>query len=118
MEQIITCINCPVGCRMTVTLNDNNEFVSVKGNTCMRGAKYAEQECTLPKRMVTAVLPVKDCPVPLSVKTSVPIPKELIHSVMSSLGKLELTLPIRQGQVIIHNILGTDVDIVSTRNLP
>ena len=33
MEQIITCINCPVGCRMTVALNDQGEVVSVSGNT-------------------------------------------------------------------------------------
>ena len=36
MEQTITCINCPVGCRMTVTL-ENGAFVSVSGNTCKRG---------------------------------------------------------------------------------
>ena len=46
MEQIITCINCPVGCRMTVTLTDSGEFESVSGNTCPRGASYARQECT------------------------------------------------------------------------
>ena len=48
MEQIITCINCPVGCRMTVSLNETGEVVSVSGNTCARGEKYAHQECTLP----------------------------------------------------------------------
>ena len=51
MEEIITCINCPVGCRMTVVLSETKEFVSVSGNTCPRGAAYARQECTLPERM-------------------------------------------------------------------
>ena len=34
MNKTITCINCPVGCRMTVTLNDEGEVLSVSGNTC------------------------------------------------------------------------------------
>ena len=46
MERTVTCINCPVGCRMTVILTDAGGFVSVTGNTCPRGAAYAEQECT------------------------------------------------------------------------
>ena len=44
MEQTITCINCPVGCRMTVRLSDSGEVISVTGNTCPRGDKYARQE--------------------------------------------------------------------------
>ena len=80
MEQIITCINCPVGCRMTITLSDSGEFLSAVGNTCPRGAKYAVQECTRPMRMITAVLPVTGSKTPLSVKTSSPVPKELIFN--------------------------------------
>ena len=35
-EKLITCINCPMGCRMTVTM-ENGEVVKVSGNTCKRG---------------------------------------------------------------------------------
>ena len=79
MEQTITCINCPVGCRMTVTL-ENGAFVSVRGNTCKRGESYARQECVAPLRMVTAVVPVSGSAAPLSVKTRTPIPKEKIRA--------------------------------------
>lgn len=117
MEQIITCINCPVGCRMTVTLSETGEFLSVDGNTCPRGASYARQECTLPERMITAVIPVQGSETPLSVKTSRPVPKSLIFDVMHELSLLEIHLPVTIGQIILPDILHTGSDIVATRSL-
>ncbi len=117
MERMITCINCPVGCRMTVALSESGEVVSVTGNTCPRGAAYARQECTLPERMITAVIPVEGSPVPLSVKTSKPVPKSLIPEVMRELGHVHVSLPVSAGQVILGNVLETGSDIVATRNL-
>ena len=117
MEQTITCINCPVGCRMTVKLSDHGEYLSVTGNTCPRGAAYAKQECTLPERMITAVIPVQGCETPLSVKTSSPVPKQLISGVMKELSKAHVTLPVAIGQVILPDVLGTGSDIIATRNL-
>jgi CxxC motif-containing protein len=117
MEQTVTCINCPVGCRMTVSLSDGGEFLSVIGNTCPRGAAYAKQECALPLRMITAVLPVRGSGTPLSVKTSSPVPKRLISAVMRELDHVEISLPVSIGQVIVSNVLDTGSDIVATRNL-
>lgn len=117
MNQLITCINCPVGCRMTVTLSDDNEFISVTGNTCTRGAQYARQECTLPERMITAVVPVHGSTTPLSVKTSSPVPKEKIFSVMKELSSLTVQMPVNLGDIIIPNVLNTGADIIATRSL-
>ena len=117
MEQTVTCINCPVGCRMTVTLSEAGEFLSVSGNTCPRGAAYARQECTLPERMITAVIPVAGSETPLSVKTSRPVPKALIRDVMRELSRLSPVLPVAAGQVVLADVLGTGADIVATRGL-
>ena len=117
MEQAVTCINCPVGCRMAVTLSEAGEFVSVTGNTCPRGAAYASQECTLPERMVTAVIPAEGSAVPLSVKTSRPVPKALVFDVMRELSSVRVSSPVRIGQVIVPDILHTGADIVATRSL-
>ena len=116
-EKLITCINCPVGCRMTVTLSEEGTFLSVTGNTCPRGASYARQECTSPERMITAVVPVRDSVIPLSVKTSRPVPKDMIFAVMDELKQLHLEKPISSGQVIVSDILGTGADILATRSL-
>ena len=117
MEQTITCINCPVGCRMTVSLSDTGEFLSVTGNTCPRGAKYAQQECTLPERMITAVIPVAGSETPLSVNTASPVPKKLISSVIDELARVQVSLPVTIGQVVLPDVLNTGVDIIATRSL-
>ena len=117
MQQTITCINCPVGCRMTVNLSDSGEFLSVSGNTCPRGAKYARQECTLPERMITAVIPVPGSETPLSVKTASPVPKNMISSIMRELSLVRVSLPVAIGQVVLPDVSGTGVDIIATRNL-
>ena len=116
MEQTITCISCPVGCRMTVVTQDG-QFVSVSGNTCKRGETYARQECNAPQRMVTAVIPVQGAAMPLSVKTRTPIPKEKISSCMQALSGLELTAPIQMGQVVLPDVCGTGVDIIATKTV-
>ena len=117
MEQTVTCINCPVGCRMNVVLSDTGDFISVTGNTCPRGAVYARQESILPVRMITAVIPVNGSSTPLSVKTSCPIPKSFITKAMKELSNVCIDTQVRIGQVIISDILDTGADIVATRTL-
>lgn len=118
MDKVITCINCPVGCRMTVSLAEDGKFLSVTGNTCPRGAAYAEQECTRPMRVITAVVPVSGSVLPLSVKTAAPVPKEMIRQIMCELGKVSLSTPVAPGEVVLPDVLGTGVDIVATRGIP
>ena len=43
----LTCIGCPLGCALTVTMN-GKEVVEVKGNTCKKGDIYARKEVTNP----------------------------------------------------------------------
>ena len=117
MEQTITCINCPVGCRMTVRLSDSGEVLSVTGNTCPRGDKYARQECTLPQRTITAVVPAEGSETPLSVKTANPVPKSMISAIMGELSRVRVSLPVRTGDVVLANVLDTGVDVVATRDL-
>lgn len=114
---MITCINCPVGCRMTAQLTESGDFLNVTGNTCPRGALYAEQECTRPARTITLVLPAEGSSVPLSVKTSAPIPKSMIPDVLRALSRVSVSLPVSSGDIIVADILGTGSDIVATRTL-
>ena len=45
----LTCIGCPMGCALTVSL-EAGKVVSVEGYTCKRGRDYGEKECTNPMR--------------------------------------------------------------------
>ena len=112
----LTCINCPVGCRLQATLQ-NGEVVSVTGNQCKRGESYARQECVAPQRMITAVIPVQGSQMPLSVKTRTPIPKARIFDCMQALSQVELTSPIAAGAVILADICGTGVDVIATKSV-
>ena len=112
----ITCINCPVGCRLDVTL-ENGQVVSVTGNTCKRGETYARQECVDPQRMVTAVIPVAGSAVPLSVKTRTPIPKKRIADCMRALSEVRITAPVAAGSVVLADVCGTGVDVIATKSV-
>ena len=56
-ERELTCICCPLGCQITA-VTENKTVVSVSGNHCPRGAKYAEAEILHPVRIVTTTVPV------------------------------------------------------------
>lgn len=116
MEQLITCINCPVGCRMTVNVEDG-KVVSVTGNSCKRGITYAAQESIAPMRMVTAVVPVAGRKMPVSVKTRTPIPKEQIAACMRQIMAARPLPPVRMGDVVAADVCGTGVDVIATKNV-
>ncbi len=115
-ERVITCINCPMGCRMTVGL-ENGEVVSVSGNTCKRGDIYARQEVTAPVRMVTAVVPVRGSAMPVSVKTRDSIPKKDIPACMAALRALRLTAPVKAGETVLADVCGSGVDVIATKSV-
>ncbi len=115
-NQVLTCINCPVGCRMTVTLEDG-KVVNVTDFSCKRGDTYARQESVEPRRMVTAVARVEGSKVPVSLKTEQPIPKAKIAECMREVNRLHLRLPILEGDVLLENCAGTGINLVATRTL-
>lgn len=117
MSREMICINCPMGCRLTV---DDNDLKSIKvtGNTCPRGVTYAVNEVTAPKRMVTGSVAVVGGAIPMvSVKTREAIPKELIFDSLNQLKTIKLTAPVRIGDVVIASVCGCGVDFVVTKNV-
>ncbi len=109
----LTCIVCPRGCSMTVELDDK-QVISVSGNLCPRGKKYAEDECTHPMRTVTSTVKTSDGGV-LAVKTDRAIPKENVFDCMKLINAAVATLPVGVGDVIIEDVFGAKV--VATQNM-
>ena len=113
----LICVSCPIGCAVTVTLDDNNEVVSVTGNTCKRGDSYARQECTHPERMLTSTVKVTGSRLPVvPVKSAKPVPKELLLDCMQEINRVTVQAPVHIGDVVLANILNTGVDILATNN--
>lgn len=116
MKKELTCIGCPMGCRITAVL-ENKTVTSVEGNTCNIGKKYAEEELTIPKRTITALMKANETNVPICVKTDKPIEKSKIFDCLDELKKFVVKRPVKTGDIIIQGVCGTDSNIVATRDL-
>ncbi len=117
-EKNLICINCPLGCPLTVAL-EGGEVKTVAGNTCPRGDAYARKELTNPTRIVTSTVKVKGGKLAMaSVKTAADIPKGKIFDCVRAIRDIELEAPVAIGQVVLADVCGTGVDIVATKNVP
>lgn len=110
------CIVCPRGCLLHVE-EENGEFI-VTGNTCENGKNFAISEMTAPKRTICSAVKTVFPEVPvLPVKVSADIPKEKIFEVMKEINSVVLTQRIGRGDVVIENVLGLGVDVISTSDI-
>ena len=113
-EQKVTCIVCPLGCEVTVK-TQNGKIVQTTGQECKRGEKYAAIEVTDPRRTLTSTVRVRRGSSPLvSVKSTKPIPKELLFATMKSINATSVKAPVKIGDVVVRSVAGTNVDIVAT----
>lgn len=116
-ERFLTCIVCPRGCQMKVTLSDEGKVEAVEGNFCKRGATYANDECTNPRRTVTSTVRCFSGGV-AAVKTATSVPKELVFEVMKQINAVVAPDDVKVGDVIIENVCDTGVNVVVTSNGP
>ncbi|MBQ4244458.1 MAG: DUF1667 domain-containing protein [Clostridia bacterium] len=117
MTRNIICVACPMGCGITVELDDNNEIISVTGNTCKRGDAYARTECTNPVRSLTTTVKVSGGKGPVvPCKSAGAIPKGKIIDCAKALCDVEIPAPVKIGDVVCSDILGTGIDIVATNH--
>lgn len=112
MERKLTCIICPLGCDLTVQIEDK-KVIGVTGNTCPRGKVYAESECINPQRVITSTVRCTDGQM-VSVKTDKPIPKEKMMECMEIINNTIATLPVTVGDVIVNDVFGSK--IIATQN--
>lgn len=100
---------------MKVTLSDDGKPLTVEGNFCKRGATYANDECTNPKRTVTSTVRCKSGAV-VSVKTDRTVPKGKMFEVMAEINSVIADDDVKIGDVIIENVCDTGANVVATAN--
>ena len=111
----IICITCPKGCHLSV---DEENGYAVTGNSCPRGAEYGKNELLHPVRVVTSTVRIDGAMLPrLPIKTDRPLPKEKMFDCMALIDSITVQSPVKVGQVLAANILGTDVNIVAAKTL-
>jgi CxxC motif-containing protein len=130
MRQELTCITCPMGCRLSIERPEGSPDggaegeMTVTGNRCPRGAAYAREELLAPKRTVTATCRVLRAEGPgpggprrLPCRTRAPFPKERVNELLEAIYALEVSLPVERGAVLIRDALGLGIDVVAARTL-
>lgn len=115
MTRGLTCIGCPMGCELTVEVEDG-AAVSVTGNTCKIGENYAKTEVIAPVRTVTTTM-LSESGKPVPVKTAAQIPKEKIFEVTEAVKNARAKLPVAVGDVLLRDAAGTGTDIVATKSV-
>jgi CxxC motif-containing protein len=120
MEEVVrevTCILCPVSCRARVTIHEKE--MKVENIECPRGEDYVLKEVKQPERDFFTVVRIVGATLPvLPVRATKPLPKEKILDCVAELANVEVSAPVRLGDVIVKNILGLGADIVAARDLP
>ena len=109
------CIVCPKGCHLAVDEDNNYE---VTGFGCARGVDYGKKELTNPTRVITSTVKIAGgIHKRLPVKTDKDIPKGMIQDAMKLLDSVELTAPVKVGDVVVPDICGTGAAWVASRDM-
>lgn len=113
------CKVCPVGCNLKIIKDIQNENAYIiKGNKCNRGSEYAIKEILEPSRVLTSRALLENGPMGrIPVKTNGIIPSHLVDSAMEIIKTTTVTAPVKKGDIIIKNLLNTEVDVIAARKV-
>jgi CxxC motif-containing protein len=113
----VICITCPKGCTLDVT-REGTTILKVEGGGCKRGSEYVTAEINDPRRMVATTVRVEGSLHPLlPVYTAKPFPKPRIKELLTQIRTIHLTAPVKMGQVVLADALGTGVDVIASRDM-
>lgn len=116
MKREYICIVCPLSCDLVLT--DRDGELTVTGNTCKRGEVYGKNEYTNPVRMITTTVRLANSQHHLlPVISSEAVPRDLMTECLSLLYTISVTAPVKAGDVIVKNIMGTGADIVAAKTM-
>lgn len=117
------CTTCPSECLLTVEVERDAdghvaEVRSVTGNNCPRGDKFARQELSCPMRVLTTTVAVSGGDEALlPVRTAEAIPLALHAQAMAIIRGLVVEPPIHMGDVILPNLLNTNIDLIASMDI-
>ncbi len=112
----LTCVLCPLGCELEVS--GTRERPKVKGYQCEKGLDFATEEVLAPKRNLATSVPLKESSTRMvSVRLSGRVPRDLILPIIAEITKLRPEAPVRRGQVLLADVLGSGVDVIATRTV-
>ena len=113
-----TCIGCPIGCPLQL-IHKGSKITEISGYECDRGAKYAKQEFTDPRRGLSTTVEVAGSRWKrLPVKVTGPVEKGRILEVARKIHELHVEAPVKLGQVLLKDLMGEKgIDVVACRSI-
>ena len=112
----LLCIVCPEGCEIEVREADGK--LSFSPGICKRGRDYAKQEIRDPSRILTTTVPISGGDIAmLPVRTAAPIPKPSLISAMDRIREISTVAPVKVGDVVIEDLVGTGVSLLASRSV-
>ena len=113
-----TCIGCPIGCPLQLA-HKGSKITEISGNECDRGAKYAKQEFTDPRRELSTTVEITGAHWKrLPVKVTGPVKKGRILEAARKIHTLQVKAPVKLGQVLIEGFLDNKgIDVVACRTM-
>ena len=114
----LTCIICPMGCSMEVTVetdaNGHKKVTAVKDNGCKRGEQYAAKELQNPTRTLTTTIKVEGGVLPVvPVKTAGEVPKSSLLQCMEVVRRAGCKAPVKRGDILLYDLLGTGINVIA-----
>ncbi len=116
-KKVYTCIVCPRSCKGELIIKGDNNY-ETKGFLCKRGVEYARNEYINPKRMLTTTVKIKNGTFSnLPVVSSGEIEKHKLFESLDYLYSIQVDAPIKEGDILVNDILGTGIDIIAARDM-
>ncbi|MFH1130778.1 MAG: DUF1667 domain-containing protein [Pseudomonadota bacterium] len=114
----LICVGCPIGCPLQLE-HTGNEIREITGNECNRGAKYAKQEFTDPRRSLSTTIALSGgLWARLPVKSSAPLPKDRVMEAARIIHELQINAPVKIGQVLLTGLLGEqNINVIALRSM-
>ncbi len=116
MMKELVCIVCPNGCNLQIT--DEKGKITVTGNECKRGEKFAVSELTAPARSLTTCVRTSFADFPmLPVRTDGDIPKDRLFEAMGLLNKVTVDKKLHCGDIVLPHIFGSEINVIATTDI-
>jgi CxxC motif-containing protein len=112
-----TCVACPKGCTVEVEF-EGDEIKDISGYSCAKGEEYVKSEFHDPRRILTTTVKIKNAKYPrIPVRTETGVPKDELDCCLDKINDVELEAPVEVGEVVIDDICGTDIPLLTSRSL-
>jgi len=113
----MTCLLCPAGCELEV--REENGRIEVLGAQCDKGEDFGIEEALHPQRNLATSIPLAGTEADMvSVRLSRRVSRDLVFPILAAIAELRPAAPVRRGQVLIADVLGSGADVIATRTVP